>query len=91
MKKLFISTICALGLMATSANAAWMKGKVGFIQQSGNTTIIGLNIGGTWHNYPIVAAGDAKKTIIAMALTAKASNADINLFEESGAWISVLY
>jgi hypothetical protein len=91
MKKLFITTL-VVGVLSTSA-FAWVDGKIGKINtvNDGSFVVEVIPSSGPAQYRGLNASGDAKKQMIALILSAKASNADVSLHALSGKWVRAIY
>ncbi len=93
MKKIFLATL-AVSLLSVSAFG--VDGKIGMVKVDGpnNRIIVGiLNADGVQiDSKKLVGTPEIIKASLAVALTAKASNADVTLVEVAGAggWSNVI-
>lgn len=91
MKKVLFAVL-ATGLMGTSLMAGGVNGKIKSIdaRNTGVVRIIVLANDTNEYDRQIIGSEDAKKAMLAVALTAKASTADVFLGQASGGWTSVV-
>ncbi len=92
MKKVLLTAVL-IGAMATTAMAStWYTGKIGKVNSLDTGHLVVQVLDGATDPYLYINSDtmDTHKQMVAVVLTAKASNADVQLFEVNNKWERVM-